>query len=351
MFLKHNQIDEYYPSKDIIEKQVSALPTMDSFFPKETNSVAAANPPTRKTNEGLPAARNTAPSNATRYSNKDQREPEQMRNFSSDCDSRPEKPLRINSKFPSQLQLKQQRQRHQQLSRQNHELGHLPKYMYPESLNNDITVNHPPQCDPSAIPGPCPLPSGNGISNGVATGIDATKSISYRPQLRTFTPLVHHQEYSLSLPTTDPTTLFSTKQLATEKMQSASIEIENVSRVFQNRRLTTPEDDLPLPQSPSIEVEIYPGVFEILRGAQETASAAERNFVVLRTCLVCTVKYCCIADAAFVICPTCLVVNPIDDLETYMITGQNNKAFKRSIDIKTRWGVGLGFIPDDERNG
>jgi hypothetical protein len=78
-------------------------------------------------------------------------------------------------------------------------------------------------------------------------------------------------------------------------------------------------------------VEIYPGVTEQLRGAVETARAADINFVVPVQCISCTIDMLCIADAAYVICPLCRVVSQ---------TTQQA--------LNDQWGVGLGFIPPED---
>lgn len=59
-------------------------------------------------------------------------------------------------------------------------------------------------------------------------------------------------------------------------------------------------------------IEIQPGFSLPLRGAQETTRAVEINFVVLATCMVCTVQAKCIADAEYVLCPVCRSVSPIE---------------------------------------
>jgi len=104
-----------------------------------------------------------------------------------------------------------------------------------------------------------------------------------------------------------------------------------------------------------VKVEIYPGVSKILRGAHATAKAAKRNFVVGCTCLVCTAEYSCIADAAFVICPACYVVNPLEGPVT--VKTHNNYSYNDTNTNTTagggrnieRWGVGLGFVSDSDR--
>jgi hypothetical protein len=80
-----------------------------------------------------------------------------------------------------------------------------------------------------------------------------------------------------------------------------------------------------------VYVEIYPGVMQLLRGADETARAADVSFVVPVRCNACTVDMLCIADAAYAICPLCRVVSPA--------AGQS---------LNDRWGVGLGFVPPED---
>lgn len=80
-----------------------------------------------------------------------------------------------------------------------------------------------------------------------------------------------------------------------------------------------------------VYVEIYPGVTQLLRGADETSRAADVNFVTPVRCASCTVDMLCIADAAYAICPLCRVVSPT--------AGQA---------LNDQWGVGLGFVPPED---
>lgn len=75
-------------------------------------------------------------------------------------------------------------------------------------------------------------------------------------------------------------------------------------------------------------VEISPGLFSPLRGADETWKCIEKDFFLPTTCYGCTMDICCIQDASFVLCPECRVVSPLEG------------------GPKTR-GVGLGFCFDD----
>lgn len=60
-------------------------------------------------------------------------------------------------------------------------------------------------------------------------------------------------------------------------------------------------------------VEISPGVHEPLRKADETVRAVRVDFYVPVSCFGCSQDIFCIADAKYVICPTCKVVSPIEE--------------------------------------
>jgi len=81
--------------------------------------------------------------------------------------------------------------------------------------------------------------------------------------------------------------------------------------------------------SPTL-IEISPGVFEPLRPASETVKAVRVDFYVPIPCFGCTQDIFCIADAKYVICPTCRVVSPI---EAGALEGRSLK----------QHGLGLGF--------
>jgi hypothetical protein len=73
-------------------------------------------------------------------------------------------------------------------------------------------------------------------------------------------------------------------------------------------------------------IEIAPGHFAELRGSAETCRAMQRGFTRSCTCLCCNAQLGCIHNACYVLCPDCLVVNPVEG------------------SIDNSGGVGLGFI-------
>jgi hypothetical protein len=83
--------------------------------------------------------------------------------------------------------------------------------------------------------------------------------------------------------------------------------------------------------APEKTIEISPGHWVLLRGADETWECIERDFYVPCVCLECSMELCCIQDADFVICPICRVVSPMEVLEASLGNG----------------GAGLGFTFDD----
>lgn len=89
-----------------------------------------------------------------------------------------------------------------------------------------------------------------------------------------------------------------------------------------------------------VEVEIGPGVWMELRGADETWTAIMNGGYCPATCFGCSLELLCVLDAEYVLCPECRVVNPIFEDALGMraeFLGGDQKAF----------GVGLGFKPDD----
>lgn len=61
----------------------------------------------------------------------------------------------------------------------------------------------------------------------------------------------------------------------------------------------------------NMQIEISPGVFAQLRGAEETWMAVEHGDVMFTDCMCCELHLMCIADADFVICPQCQVLCPV----------------------------------------
>jgi len=79
------------------------------------------------------------------------------------------------------------------------------------------------------------------------------------------------------------------------------------------------------------KIEVAPGQFLNLRGAQETWQAVNDDFFLPCSCVICDQTIFCIADADYVLCPVCRVVNPVDF----------------GTETSGSGGVGLGFTLDD----
>lgn len=308
----------YYPSRDAIEKQLSSLPPIDSVFPiavEEPTSHNNTSTEKRLTPTDQKEDKTTSTTiNPTVYTRRTSTaQPSSEDSPSSQSPNRPEKPLRINSQFPSQLQLQKQRQLQKEQKQSQQQI--VPQDQFKNQ--NASNLYH------DTIPSPQPLPKGNGVTNGVATRIDAANSRE-RPT-NTLVSSTRDQETDLQK--------FSLPQIMPESIRSERPQDKNNDGSC--GEISSNEESV-LEQA-VVEVEIYPGVSRVLRGAQETSQASERNFVVDCMCLVCTIECSCIADAEFVICPTCLVVNPLEGT----LVNKNNVGT-----IKRRWGVGLGYIPE-----
>ena len=66
------------------------------------------------------------------------------------------------------------------------------------------------------------------------------------------------------------------------------------------------------PKMGATMIEVSPGEFLRLRGADETWKAIHNDFYVPSACVMCDMTIFCIQDAVFVLCPECLVVSPIE---------------------------------------
>jgi hypothetical protein len=85
------------------------------------------------------------------------------------------------------------------------------------------------------------------------------------------------------------------------------------------------------PPAPSLTtIEIFPGVYVRLRGADETWKAIENDYYMPAECICCESTIFCIQNADYVLCPDCRVVSRMESL-SYRRTG----------------GVGLGFKYED----
>lgn len=81
-------------------------------------------------------------------------------------------------------------------------------------------------------------------------------------------------------------------------------------------------------------IEILPGVEVPLRGSIETQEAIEAGFLAgTIICSECTLQIDCIRDAAYVLCPLCHALTPVDSPASKL--------------TKSQYGVGLGFINND----
>jgi hypothetical protein len=93
-------------------------------------------------------------------------------------------------------------------------------------------------------------------------------------------------------------------------------------------------------------VEIAPGLNVRLRGAEETRDCIGLFFFMPCTCLGCSQELCCIQDAAFVLCPACRVVSPLDN--TGCCSEESNSTFSSTTTgFQHQGGVGLGFTFDN----
>jgi hypothetical protein len=116
-------------------------------------------------------------------------------------------------------------------------------------------------------------------------------------------------------------------------------ELPNEPRAPQQRQQVTS----PQPQSSNSStvstVEITPGQFLPLRGAEETSQAFERGHFVIVPCLICNGKLQCIADCELVLCPDCRAVSPnTEDFDGKMSCSEKEDPYRRY-----KRGVGLGL--------
>lgn len=66
---------------------------------------------------------------------------------------------------------------------------------------------------------------------------------------------------------------------------------------------------------------IAPGVTARLRGAAETLAAVAADCYTLATCWVCQTNLGCVANAAYVLCPACRSVSPLQVDDNYSVDG------------------------------
>jgi hypothetical protein len=94
---------------------------------------------------------------------------------------------------------------------------------------------------------------------------------------------------------------------------------------YQHHPVPPPGPSLSLSSSSTIgTIEISPGLFATIRGADETRNAIEQNFVIYPNCMSCNMNLTCIADADYVLCPECKVISPSgSDIESYSDIGSS----------------------------
>ncbi|CAB9496430.1 expressed unknown protein [Seminavis robusta] len=102
-----------------------------------------------------------------------------------------------------------------------------------------------------------------------------------------------------------------------------------VSRFENATSATTPTQSNDANTKKSELVQIYPGMYVPLRSAQETKVAIANDFYRSIPCWSCSTSMFCILDAAYVICPTCRVISPLED-------GSDGR-------VMVRRGLGMGF--------
>lgn len=90
-------------------------------------------------------------------------------------------------------------------------------------------------------------------------------------------------------------------------------------------------------------IEITPGVYERLRGSEETLRAIESGHVTICDCLICNSCLVTIGDAEFVLCPDCKVVSPIVLSDNDSSHEHTKRHYGRELEEPdVRGGVGLG---------
>lgn len=123
------------------------------------------------------------------------------------------------------------------------------------------------------------------------------------------------------------------KQMSFDMKKEHSFKIQQPRSITIEKQLTWKAQN-GTPAS-TVEIEIYPGHFLPLRGAQETSEAIRCDFYMPTYCAICSLTLFCIRDAKYVICPMCRVVHLMED---------DNSGGAREDE---GGGVGLGFTLQD----
>lgn len=95
-------------------------------------------------------------------------------------------------------------------------------------------------------------------------------------------------------------------------------------------------------QQPHIKnaLELTPGHWVALRGAEETWHALQQGTVCSVNCRVCTTPLLCVESAQYVLCPVCKIVSPLD-------AESNCSGLSTMLEETPRHGVGLGVRAED----
>lgn len=106
-----------------------------------------------------------------------------------------------------------------------------------------------------------------------------------------------------------------------------------------------------------VEIEVFPGVFKLLRGSKETQDAWDCGLCAQAPCMVCDAELAFVWDCEFVICPNCKAVVPVDNT-TEPPLGESIPSLQSSLqssmssflsesetaaDLPRHGGVGLGI--------
>ena len=93
-------------------------------------------------------------------------------------------------------------------------------------------------------------------------------------------------------------------------------------------------------QFETFEIEVSPGVFMPMRGAEETELAIQSGMIQEMACFCCTTQLCCITTAEFVYCPICSVIGPIESSPSSSSSGHGKQ------EEVVKRGVGLGLTQE-----
>ena len=117
------------------------------------------------------------------------------------------------------------------------------------------------------------------------------------------------------------------------------------------------DNDQTTASTKGVEIEVFPGVFKLLRGSKETQDAWDCGLCAQAPCMVCDAELAFVWDCEFVICPNCRAVVPVDNT-TEPPLGESIPSLQSSLqssissflsesdtaaDLPRQGGVGLGI--------